>query len=162
MERHAAELFPLLQNKGLYTFIPEDPPESVEALVRRYKFLEARKSPDGSEHWLNWVMRVHSGEAVGTLQATVEAGGEAFVAYMVFPEHWKKGYAKAGLGLMIGILEQDYGVSVVKALVDTRNEASIRLLEGLAFERVGFRKDADFFKGSASDEYEYRLVIAAG
>jgi len=46
-----------------------------------------------------------------------------------------------------------------RAYVDTRNKASIRLLERLGFERVDATKDADFFKGESSDEYVYHRSI---
>lgn len=47
------------------------------------------------------------------------------------------------------------GMTIAKALVDTRNNASIRLLERLAFSRMRLIENADHFKGARSDEYEY-------
>jgi L-amino acid N-acyltransferase YncA len=41
--------------------------------------------------------------------------------------------------------------------IDTRNVASIALVESLGFERVAFHKDADHFKGSSSGEYRYEI-----
>lgn len=156
-ERHGEELFDLFQDERIYRFIPEDPPECIEALTKRYRFLEARKSPDGTEHWLNWVMRREDGVPVGTLQATVEPDGTAFVAYIVFVPFWRQGYAKEGMRQMMEKLLREYQTSAFRALVDTRNEASIRLLESLGFVRTGFRPNADEFKGSSSDEYEFEL-----
>jgi len=46
-------------------------------------------------------------------------------------------------------------VREVRALLDTRNDASSRLLERLGFQRVQLIKNADDFKGAPSDEYEY-------
>jgi ribosomal-protein-alanine N-acetyltransferase len=59
--------------------------------------------------------------------------------------------------LLLEHLFQDYRVGIVAAEIDTRNAASIALVENLGFERVGFQKDADHFKGSTSDEYRYEL-----
>ena len=53
--------------------------------------------------------------------------------------------------------EPDDGVT----LLDTRNEESWRLLERLGFKRKRTIKDADHFKGSPSDEYEYVRVLRA-
>jgi RimJ/RimL family protein N-acetyltransferase len=51
----------------------------------------------------------------------------------------------------------DYEAVEIIAEVDTRNEASCKLLERLSFERVAMRVGADFFKGERSDEYTYKL-----
>ena len=57
------------------------PPRSGCASVTRSSRPAARG--DGSEHWLNWVLRLASGEAIGYVQATVEPSGRAFVAYVL-------------------------------------------------------------------------------
>ena len=51
------------------------------------------------------------------------------------------------------------GLTTASALVDTRNAKSIALLERLGFVRTRVIKDADFFKGASSDEYEYQLEL---
>ena len=58
MPEHAALLFEDLADERLYRFIPTDTPESAEALERRYRKLSSRRSPDGSEVWLNFAMRL--------------------------------------------------------------------------------------------------------
>ncbi len=62
---------------------------------------------------------------------------------------------------VLSFLFADYSVTGVTAEVDTRNTASIRLLERLGFERVGFQAGADCFKGASSDEYTYHLSDSA-
>jgi ribosomal-protein-alanine N-acetyltransferase len=52
-------------------------------------------------------------------------------------------------------------VSRVAAEIDTRNTASIHLVEALGFARVATTPGADFFKGAASDEYRYELSASA-
>ncbi|MDQ2828084.1 MAG: GNAT family N-acetyltransferase [Chloroflexota bacterium] len=54
---HAATLYAALQSPELYTFIPQDPPPSPHGLEARYAALSTRRSSDGREAWLNWVMR---------------------------------------------------------------------------------------------------------
>lgn len=71
----AAELFGVLDDPGLRTFIGGEP-LSLTALTERYVRLAERRSPDGTEVWANWVIRRRGdGRAVGTLQATVPAAG---------------------------------------------------------------------------------------
>jgi len=155
---HAPMLNESLQDEELYRFIPQDPPPSLEALTDRYDFLSARRSPDGHEAWLNWAVRdKRTGDYVGTLEATVEEDPLAFIAYMVFVPYQRRGFAAEACGRLLEHLVDDYRVSVVAAEIDTRNTASIALVESLGFERVGFQKDADHFKGSTSDEYRYEI-----
>jgi [ribosomal protein S5]-alanine N-acetyltransferase len=155
---HAPMLNESLQDEELYRFIPQDPPPSLEALTDRYDFLSARRSPDGREAWLNWAVREkRSGDYVGTLEATVEEDPLAFIAYMVFVPYQRRGFAAEACRRLLEHLVDDYRVGVVAAEIDTRNTASIALVETLGFERVGFQKDADHFKGSTSDEYRYEI-----
>lgn len=155
---HAACVFEDLLDPELYRFIPREPPASLAALESRFRALSARASPDGREAWLNWVGRVRSsGACVGMFEATVHADRRAHLAYSVFPPHWRRGYAKEGCRRVIESLFADWNVEVVAAEIDTRNLASIRLVESLGFRRASFKPGADFFKGATSDEYRYEL-----
>ncbi len=155
---HASGLFESSQDEGLYQFIPQDPPATLRALEDRYGFLSGRRSPDGREAWLNWAVRERSsGDYAGTLEATVYGNGTAIIAYMVFVPHQRRGFAAEACGRLLQHLFEDYRLSMVAAEIDTRNVASIALVEALGFERVGFQKDADHFKGSSSDEYRYEI-----
>lgn len=154
---HAADLFPLLGDERLYRFIPQDPPVSLDALAARYGRLATRRSPDGREAWLNWALRRRDepAELVGLLEASVSLDRSAFVAYTVFVPYQRQGYAAEGVGRLLAHLFDDYRLALVTAEVDTRNEASIALLERFGFARVGTTVDADHFKGASSDEYRY-------
>jgi RimJ/RimL family protein N-acetyltransferase len=159
---HAAVLFEPLRDPALYRFIPDDPPEAAE-LEEQYRFWEARRSPDGSEAWLNWALRRRVGaEYVGTLQASVLPDQSAFVAYVVFAQWQRQGYATEALARLVDYLIADLGATVVVAEIDTRNLASIALVERLGFHRVAMRRDADHFKGAPSDEYRYEFRPATG
>jgi [ribosomal protein S5]-alanine N-acetyltransferase len=155
---HAARLNEQLQDERLYRFIPQDPPATLQALEDRYDFLSTRRSPDGREAWLNWAVRERtSGDYAGTLEATVHDNRTATVAYMVFVPRQRRGFAAEACGRLLTHLFQNYRVGMVAAKIDTRNVASIALVESLGFERVAFHKDADHFKGSSSDEYRYEI-----
>lgn len=156
---HADELFEPLQDDRLYTFIPQDPPRSREHLEVRYRKLALRRSPDGTEVWLNWVARLRSAaQAVGTFEATICPERQALLAYMIFRPFQRQGYAEEECRRVIERLSQAYGVGVFAAEIDTRNRASIALVERLGFSRVAERRNADFFKGARSDEYRYELA----
>ncbi len=152
---HAGALFAPLSDSALYTYLPGEPPVSVEALRERYQRLEARRPPNGKELWLNWAGRQHNGAYVGLVEATVHADATAHVAYFVFRPFQRQGFAAEAVEAVLAHLKSDVGVREARALLDTRNEASWRLLERLGFRRERMIKNADLFKGSASDEYEY-------
>jgi RimJ/RimL family protein N-acetyltransferase len=153
---HARALFPLLCDERLYTYIPQEPPASEDTLAERYRRLELRRSPDGQRVWLNWAARLREGSSyVGVFQATIEPEREAFLAYMIFPPEQRQGYAREGGQRVIEYLVSEHGLRRVVAEIDTRNRASIAVVEALGFVRVAERPAADFFKGSVSDEYRY-------
>jgi [ribosomal protein S5]-alanine N-acetyltransferase len=155
---HAPRLYEQLQDERLYRFIPQDPLASPQALEDRHVALSSRRSPDGREAWLNWALRERSsGEYAGTLEATVHENLTATVAYMVFVPYQRRGIATEACGRLLEHLFESYRVGMVAAEIDTRNVASIALVESLGFLRVAFEKDADHFKGSSSDEYRYEI-----
>lgn len=157
-ERHAEELFQPLQDPRLYTYVPQDPPESLPVLRERFALLAQRRSPEGDELWLNWLMRgAADGRCRGRLQATVQ-DELAWVAYEVLPAYWRQGLAREGCACMLGWLIDALGVRQFAAEVDSRNAASLRLLERLGFRRTGWKAGADRFKGTASDEWTLRLA----
>ncbi len=140
-----------------YRFLPGDPPTSVEALRLVYDRQLVGRSRDGTETWLNWVVRgppLHA--PLGYTQATIR-DRVATVAYHVFPVHWRRGIGTAALG---GTLDQLFTTGLageVRACVDTRNDASIALLRKLGFRWRRTILRADHFKGSRSDEFEFAL-----
>lgn len=132
--RHAAEMFEALSDHAIYRYIDEARPASVDALAARYTRLESRRSGDGREHWLNWVVREPaSGKAVGFVQASVLENGTGFVAYVIAPASQGLGYGREATAAMIAELERGYGVKRLCASVDARNAASIALAQALGF-----------------------------
>ena len=160
--QHAEGLFPLLLDPRLYEHIPQEPPQSLAALRERLDRLSARRSPDGDELWLNWVMcDARDGAYVGRVQATVRADRPAYLAYEVFPAQWHRGYASEGCTRVMRWLVDELHVGGFVAEVDALNAASLRLLERLGFQRTAFRAAADTFKGRVSDEWTWHLEAAA-
>lgn len=156
--RHAAELFALLQHPDIYRYIPQEPPTSLAALTQRYQALSRRLAPAGDQVWLNWAVQITATSAyIGHVEATVMEDQTAYLAYELGTAFWGRGYATEACTRIIQLLFDDYSVTAISAEVDTRNTASIGLLERLGFVRSGYRADADFFKGSTSHEYTYRL-----
>jgi [ribosomal protein S5]-alanine N-acetyltransferase len=131
-EVHAPEMFDVLSDPAIYEF-ENDPPESAEWLANRFRKLETRQSKDGSEQWLNWVIKLADGRLAGYVQATALANGVSFVAYELNSKHWRQGIGSAAVTTMLEELKSTYGVSTFVAVLKTRNYRSRALLTKLGF-----------------------------
>ena len=131
--RHAGEMFAVLSDPAIYEY-ENEPPASIAALQARYAALESRRSPDGAEHWLNWIIRLPGGAAIGYVQATVRGGGRALIAYELGSAWWGRGLARRAVEAMIDELVAGYGVHRLAAVLKETNLRSRRLLERLGFE----------------------------
>ena len=156
---HVPELFALLKDPKIYTFIPEEPPVSEDSLRARCERLIRGPGSDADQRWFNWTLRTKANRAVvGTVQATIETIPQrVLVAYIVGPEFWGQGFGSEGLDAVLGWLLADPSIKAVNALVDTRNMRSIRLLEKRGFVVAETITGAAFFKGARSDEFRFRL-----
>jgi [ribosomal protein S5]-alanine N-acetyltransferase len=138
---HAEAMFAVLSDPAIYAY-ENAPPASLEWLRQRFAALEARRSPDGREQWLNWVLRLRTGELIGYVQATVGAEGRAFIAYELASAHWGRGLAREAVEAMIDELAAQYRVHTLTAVFKRANTRSRRLLERLGFTPAAAPADA--------------------
>jgi ribosomal-protein-alanine N-acetyltransferase len=129
---HAEAMFVVLRDPAIYEF-ENEPPWSVNELRERFAELESRRSPNGQEQWLNWVVRLPSDELAGYVQATVYPSGRAAVAYEFASAFWGRGYARRSLEAMFDELTERYDVSQLSAALKQANHRSLRLLQRLGF-----------------------------
>lgn len=139
---HAAEMYEALSDPAIYEF-ENEPPESLAWLRGQYEKLESRRSPDGTEYWLNWVVRLPGERAMGFVQATVYRGGWADVAYVFSSAWWGKGYACEAVEAMLAELEATWGVTRCEAVYKTANGRSRRLLDRLGFTHPIDRREIE-------------------
>jgi [ribosomal protein S5]-alanine N-acetyltransferase len=130
---HAAELFAALRDARLYEFLDENPPVSVQELEVKLARSESRLSPDGKEHWLNWVVRAESGVIAGYVQATVEETKDTNVAYVFSPNFQGHGIASAAVQRMLDMVASQYQASRFFIITEANNEKSSRLAQRLGF-----------------------------
>jgi RimJ/RimL family protein N-acetyltransferase len=131
VEAHAAEMFRVLSDPAIYEY-ENAPPESQEWLRARFARLESRQSGDGSELWLNWVVRLPDGDLAGYVQATVRPG-EAAIAYELASAFWGRGLGQQAVRAMIAELAQGYEVRNLCAVLKRTNLRSRRMLDRLGF-----------------------------
>lgn len=144
---HAEAMFAVLGDPAIYEY-ENSPPASLQWLRDRFARLESRQSADGSELWLNWIVRMKAAGPIGYVQATVHADRHAAIAYEFASAHWGQGLASEAVRAMIRELAGHYGVQRLSAVLKRANHRSRRLLE-----RMGFM--------TASEERHVALDIAA-
>jgi RimJ/RimL family protein N-acetyltransferase len=132
---HAPAMFVVLSDPAIYEH-ENAPPRSEDWLRERFAKLESRRSADGTELWLNWVVRLPSSELIGYVQATVYPDARAAIAYELCSAYWGRGLARQAVTAMIGELGARYGVRVLSAVLKRENVRSLRLLERLGFGLV--------------------------
>ena len=132
---HAQAMFVVLADPSIYLH-ENAPPQSLEWLEQRFARLESRRSPDGQQQWLNWVIRFSDGEVIGYVQATVRADGSALLAYVLGSAYWGKGLASQAVVAMVDELRAQYSVTRLEAVLKQSNLRSQRLLERLGFAMV--------------------------
>jgi RimJ/RimL family protein N-acetyltransferase len=141
---HAVEMAPVLDDQRLHDFIGGRP-ATLEELRARYIQLLAGHSADGSQGWLNWVVRHRrSGVAVGTVQATLRSNGgvTAEVAWVIAAAHQGQGYAKEASAAMTRWLCHR-GVDALIAHVHPTHEASIRVARYLGLTPTDMVEDGE-------------------
>ncbi len=145
---HAEVMYPVLTDERIYAFMPASPPESIESLRKRYEFLSAGQSPDGSEQWLNWMLFVQTTlEPIGFFQATLRPP-DGSIAYVLNPAYQGCGYAtEAGTSILAHLFEE-FELARVSAEIDPRNAASIALVKrlGMRFLRHEDSDDDDVYE----------------
>ncbi len=131
---HAREAVTLLDDTRLHVFTGGSP-ATLDELEARFVRQSTGHSPDGSQAWLNWMVRNRSvGQIVGTVQATVDGSApdchEAEIAWVVGVAHQGRGYGReAALAMAAWLREQ--GVDLLRAHIHPRHEASAAIARAL-------------------------------
>jgi RimJ/RimL family protein N-acetyltransferase len=157
---HADETWPRQNDDRMWTYFPELRPRTLEHLRTIYERRE-HGAPDDSQIWLNYVCREdRSGEIAGEVQATIfTRAAVAYIAYAIFPEFQRNGYAREAVAALIEHVRKEYGIAQFFAEMDTRNEASYRLAESLGFVRVETHESVERGHGLIASEYVYELTF---
>lgn len=139
--RDADEMFGVLADPRLYSFIGAGPP-SREALRARFERQTVGHSSGGAEEWYNWIVRLRStGVAIGFVQATiVESGDVASTAWLIGVPWQGRGFAAESARAVVMWLERR-GVRTIVAHVRPDHHASAAVARHAGLEPTG---DFDF------------------
>ncbi|MCB5163454.1 GNAT family N-acetyltransferase [Streptomyces bambusae] len=143
---HAPEAFPVFDDVRLHTWTG-GAPSTLAELAARYARQAAGRSPDGSQGWLNWMLRrTDDGRLAGTVQATVyrtSAGDlEASLAWVVGVEHQGLGFAREAAAAMADWL-RGQGVTVLAAYVHPEHAASAAVARALGLTPTDVVEDGE-------------------
>jgi [ribosomal protein S5]-alanine N-acetyltransferase len=142
-------MFAVLSDPAIYEF-EGVPPPSIERLAAGFKRRESRLSPDGTEQWLNWVVRLPTAELAGYVQATIYPTGAAYIGYEFSSLYWRQGIATAALLLMLDELRTHYAVHTFVAVLKSANHRSLGLLQKLGFV-PGTPEDAVLYEAETDE-----------
>lgn len=132
---HAEAMFEVLSDPAIYAY-ENEPPASAAWLRERFARLESRRSADGLEQWLNWVVRLPDGSLAGYVQATIFSSGRAAIAYVFASRHWGRGLATRAVQAMMAELALAHRVVAFTATLKAANDRSKALLARLGFTPV--------------------------
>lgn len=79
------------------------------------------------------------------------------IGYILHPDFWGKGYAREALAAVIPHVFTHFDVPAIKADIDPRNAASIRLIERLGFELSGRAERTSLVGEEWCDSLYYEL-----
>lgn len=150
---HAEPMYALLQDPAIYRY-ENEPPQSVDWLRERFRRLESRTSADGSEQWLNWVVRLRDSELIGYVQATACEASPTAIAYVFASAWWGRGYAFEAVSAMMEELVATHGARTFSAVLKRDNLRSIRLLQRLGYAHAAASS------GIVCDEDEVAMLRA--
>jgi RimJ/RimL family protein N-acetyltransferase len=125
----------LLDDATLHTYVGGEPASS-EIIRERYVRQVVGHSPDGSQGWLNWVVRrVPGDQPMGYIQATLSTGDGAMVAevaWVVGTAYQHQGFAREAAAAVVNWL-RSAGCQIVVAHIHPDNlpSASVALALGL-------------------------------
>lgn len=125
------EMFVVLNDSSLHQFIG-GAPLAREALRERYIKLARGASADGTELWLNYILRsVATGIAIGTVQATLKRDA-ASVAWIVGTQYQRQGFAQEAVRALLQNLKKR-GLTRVTACIHADHVASQRVAAAVGF-----------------------------
>lgn len=146
----ADEMVAILGDRHLYAFTGGEPPD-LDALRETYRKLLAGPARP-AEAWHNWIVRLATAEAIGTVQATVwEGDRRAVVAWLIGAPWQGQGYATEAAAAMVAWLEAA-GVRRIEANIHPDHAASAAVAA-----RLGLRVSAELIDG----ERTWRSVVEA-
>ena len=134
----ASEMFAVLNDSSLYTFTGGEPPASIQELRDVYAWRESLQghSPDGTERWINWLLRERAQQnVIGYVQATVFST-YADIAWVVGSQWQRRGYASEAAIAVVAWLGAN-AIRDIRANIHPQHLASQAVARNAGFSPTG-------------------------
>jgi RimJ/RimL family protein N-acetyltransferase len=139
---HAEAMFTVLSDDILYEYTGGSPPQSVVDVEKWFSALESRKSTDGDELWLTWLMFTVGGDAaIGYVQATV-GNSKADIAWLVGSKWQGTGYASEAAATLTSWLVAS-NVEAISAHIHPNHIASKGVASAAGLHNSGQMEDGE-------------------
>jgi ribosomal-protein-alanine N-acetyltransferase len=159
-ETHADALYDGFRDEQVSQYTAEKLRGSLADMRQEFAEFHAGAPPGRQEIWMNWVIReTPSQQLVGTLQATAFAQGVLWIGYKLVRAAWGRGIATAAVQWLLQELAPHYPGKSVLAAADSRNLASVRVLQKCGFTHV--RTEPADIRGEPSVDHIYQFVLPA-
>ena len=118
---------------------------------------------DGMErntHLRLGVVRWDTGELIGqcVLYAFMRQCRRAEIGYLLHADHWKQGFMHEALTALLDFAFGTLDLHRIEADVDPRNQASVRTMERLGFQKEGYLRERWIVAGEISDTQFFGLL----
>lgn len=150
-QAHQDDLYELLSNPNVAEFDYFYPVESMEKVM---KFIARYESERESQSEITWgILMKDSHELIGTccLGNFDEDARRAEIGYALKESHWGKGVATEVVGKVTQYGFKTIGLNRIEATITPGNDASVRVLEKIGYQREGLVRERDFLKGQLVD-----------
>jgi len=103
---------------------------------------------------------VASGDGIGYIGffGVDPDGHSAELGYGVVKSHWGKGIVSKAVSRIVEFGQSQMRIHRIHAMVDERNDASIRILEKNGFNREGLMRDVEFARKMYFNMYMFSLI----
>lgn len=141
-------------------FVPFEP-MSAEVIAERIRGMWSRTTIETEGDALTLGVELgESGRVIGDVvlffRSAEHRGGEA--GWVFDPDHSGHGYATEATHALLHLAFDQLGLHRVTAMVDSRNEASLRLAARLGMRREAHLVSNEWFKGEWTDEIDLALL----
>lgn len=137
----ADRLASVLADPSVYAFTGDEP-LPLDDLRRRFRSWERRRSPDGSQQWLNWTITLRAtGDAIGYIQATIDSNGCAEIAYVIGARWQRQGYATEAARALLSVLKHHDEVREIHAHIAPGHLASEAVARAIGLHRTEEKTD---------------------
>ncbi len=151
-------LLQLRSDERVMKYMAKEPIQTIDEARSMIKDIHNAFGKRESIYWAIALKDTDNLIGAGGYWRWVKQHFRAEIGFQLLPAYWRKGYMKEALGAMIQYGFDKMTLHRIEADSDPGNNASIKLLENLGFNREAHFKENIFFQGQYLDSMIYSLI----